>query len=206
LTKGYDEAFPIIVWKGQDIIVDGHHRYKACQELDVEPAIYEHEFNSHDEAELYALEHQDLSRHETDTQRAVNVCKQKALRGKIEEEAENRRLSNLKRGSEKPTPAAVVVGVVASDPQETETQEALGVVAEQALETPVSDSADRRSREGKTSEVLGKKAGVGGRTIERVDTVLLDGHPTLETMMMNKELAADTAYAFVKFVSTSRTG
>ena len=36
-TKGYNDAFPIIVWEDKDIIVDGHHRYKICRELGIEP-------------------------------------------------------------------------------------------------------------------------------------------------------------------------
>ena len=30
LENGFNPAFPILVWKGQNIIVDGHNRYSIC--------------------------------------------------------------------------------------------------------------------------------------------------------------------------------
>lgn len=30
LLNGFNPAFPIIVWKGQEIIVDGHNRHSIC--------------------------------------------------------------------------------------------------------------------------------------------------------------------------------
>jgi ParB-like chromosome segregation protein Spo0J len=52
------------MWKGRDIIVDGHNRYKICQELKKEPTIVEIYFKSTNAAILYALEHQENRRNQ----------------------------------------------------------------------------------------------------------------------------------------------
>ena len=90
-TNGYDKAFPIVIWEDHDIIVDGHHRSKACDELGIEPIIVEHPFESLEDAILYALEHQDNRRNQTVTQKALNGVKRKLIGEKIA--ARNRKLS-----------------------------------------------------------------------------------------------------------------
>jgi len=53
---GYDEAKPIAIWEERpNVIVDGHHRYRACCELGIEPFVVEKSFKSIEEAVLYAL-------------------------------------------------------------------------------------------------------------------------------------------------------
>lgn len=44
--NGYNPAFPVILWKGHDIIVDGHNRYEISQKLNIEPTFTEQEFES----------------------------------------------------------------------------------------------------------------------------------------------------------------
>ena len=92
--NGYDVAFPIVIWKERDIIVDGHHRNKACIELGIEPIIIEREFESLDDAILYALEHQDNRRNQTVAQKALNGIKRFALIEKLA--AKSRQLQGLK--------------------------------------------------------------------------------------------------------------
>ncbi|MCK9568951.1 ParB N-terminal domain-containing protein [Candidatus Pacearchaeota archaeon] len=54
--KGYDEAKPIVIWEERpDTIVDGHHRYRACQELGIEPFVVEKSFKSMQAAVVYAI-------------------------------------------------------------------------------------------------------------------------------------------------------
>lgn len=83
-ANGYDKAFPLIIWEDHDIIVDGHHRYKACVELGIEPIFVEHSFESLDDAILYALEHQDNRRNQTVTQKALNGLKRKLTQARID--------------------------------------------------------------------------------------------------------------------------
>ena len=50
-SKGYDESFPIIIWKGKNIIVEGHNRYKICKFRGIEEVpVVEKEFESKEEA------------------------------------------------------------------------------------------------------------------------------------------------------------
>lgn len=44
--NGFNKAFPIILWKGHDIIVDGYNRFEICQKLCVEPEYVEQEFEN----------------------------------------------------------------------------------------------------------------------------------------------------------------
>lgn len=54
--NGYDEAFPVIVWQEKNVVVDGHTRFTAARELNLEsvPVIYRN-FENEDDAVLYAF-------------------------------------------------------------------------------------------------------------------------------------------------------
>lgn len=53
---GYDEAKPIAIWEERpNTIVDGHHRYRACRELGIEPVVVEKSFKSLSSAVVYAI-------------------------------------------------------------------------------------------------------------------------------------------------------
>lgn len=73
IKKKYDPAKPIVLWKEHpDTIVDGHHRYKICQEFGIEPTYVEESFESLDAALLYTLQRQVEQRNLTAAQ-LVNV-------------------------------------------------------------------------------------------------------------------------------------
>jgi len=60
---------PLIVWKGKDIIVDGHHRWKAIQEFGLtDYSIEEKDFDDVDDAILWLLKHQKGRRNLNDSQ------------------------------------------------------------------------------------------------------------------------------------------
>jgi hypothetical protein len=46
VDNGYDKTCPIRIWKGHNIIVDGHNRYRVCKEHDIEFTTLEMEFDS----------------------------------------------------------------------------------------------------------------------------------------------------------------
>lgn len=76
VAKGYDPAKPIVLWKERpSTIVDGHHRYKACLELGIEPAWVEESFDSIDAAILYTLRRQMTQRELTAGQK-INIANQ----------------------------------------------------------------------------------------------------------------------------------
>jgi len=59
IEKKYDPAKPIVLWAERPrTIVDGHHRYRACQETGQEPTTVEESFASLEDAVLYALQRQ----------------------------------------------------------------------------------------------------------------------------------------------------
>jgi ParB-like chromosome segregation protein Spo0J len=69
---GYDEAKPIAIWEERpNTIVDGHHRYRACRELGIDPAVVEKSFASIDDAVLYAIEGYLTGRELTAAQRVI---------------------------------------------------------------------------------------------------------------------------------------
>jgi ParB family chromosome partitioning protein len=58
-ASGYDKSQPVVIWKGENILVDGHTRLAAAREtgLDEIPAV-EMEFSGREEAILYTFERQ----------------------------------------------------------------------------------------------------------------------------------------------------
>jgi ParB-like chromosome segregation protein Spo0J len=100
LSKGYDKDYPLIVWKGHDIIVDGHHRYTICEELGIEPVISERTFESIEDAILYAIDHQKSRRNLDAGQLAIVGITRFEAEEKIN--ARKRQLVNLKQGSDAP--------------------------------------------------------------------------------------------------------
>jgi len=55
-SNGFDEIFPILVWKEKNIIVDGHTRYAAALAMEMEkvPVLYK-SFENEDDALLYSF-------------------------------------------------------------------------------------------------------------------------------------------------------
>jgi len=63
---------PITIWKGHDIIVDGHNRYSIIQDHpEVEFSVYEKEFDSRDEVIAWMCANQLGRRNLSDAQRAI---------------------------------------------------------------------------------------------------------------------------------------
>jgi ParB-like chromosome segregation protein Spo0J len=80
--SGYDGAQPIVVWKGENTLVDGHTRYRAVRELGIkEIPVNEKEFASREEAILYAYERQAIRRNLTaaEIMAAAQTLKNKQL-------------------------------------------------------------------------------------------------------------------------------
>ena len=71
---------PIIIWKGKNIIVDGHHRYQISQELGLECPYKEVEFENKNAAMIYALRIQGSGRKgDTGSEKAYRIGKQYIL-------------------------------------------------------------------------------------------------------------------------------
>jgi hypothetical protein len=64
---GYDEAHPVIVWKGKGVVVDGHTRLEAARLVGIEDVpVVERDFSDEDEAVRYAIHCQRDRRNLTD--------------------------------------------------------------------------------------------------------------------------------------------
>jgi|GEM_PF-5035026 len=58
VENGYNPAFPIIVWKGQEIVVDGHNRYSICQKHGLPFETVEQEFASRYDVVAWIIKNQ----------------------------------------------------------------------------------------------------------------------------------------------------
>ncbi len=63
--RGFEKEYPLIIWKGHDTIVDGHHRYGICKELGIEPIVSEVPFETIEDVIVYAIDHQTSRRNLT---------------------------------------------------------------------------------------------------------------------------------------------
>ena len=84
MRGGFEAAHPIIVWRGKDIIVDGHTRYRAALELGLRHVYTFHkDFASEDEALEYAIQQQTLRRNLTDAEilRCIEALDKRRERG-----------------------------------------------------------------------------------------------------------------------------
>jgi ParB-like chromosome segregation protein Spo0J len=70
---------PLIVWKGQNIILDGHHRYKICVELGLPFKITEIEFLNRTEVKIWMIKNQRGRRNLNESQRAMLAVQLEAL-------------------------------------------------------------------------------------------------------------------------------
>ena len=66
-SNGFDPVFPIVVWEEESIVVDGHTRFTAASELDMEkvPVVLK-SFDNEDDALLYSFHIQRNRRNMTD--------------------------------------------------------------------------------------------------------------------------------------------
>jgi len=81
---GFSDAEPVIIWRGKDILVDGHLRYLAAKELDYKHIPTFHmNFANEDEALRYAIHRQTLRRNLTDAEiiRCIEALDKRRERG-----------------------------------------------------------------------------------------------------------------------------
>jgi ParB family chromosome partitioning protein len=89
--RGYDKAEPLVIWKGKNIIVDGHTRLKAALETEIaELPVEEKEFEDQADAILYAYGRQANRRNLTQAEifNAAVALQDKATRDGNGREAE----------------------------------------------------------------------------------------------------------------------
>ena len=97
---------PLVVWN--NVLVDGHHRYKVCKKHSLPFAVRELEFDSLQSAKLWAWQHQENRRNLTPFQRAEMSLR---FKPQIAERAKERqRMAGGYRKSEQAKPLPPYVG------------------------------------------------------------------------------------------------
>ena len=168
----YDTAKPIALWKERpDTIVDGHHRYRACLELGIEPPVVVKSFKSVNAAVLYALKGFLTGREVTAGQRVIAVKQMLTLEDQevMEQEAkeQQRRGTSLQSSNLGAGPA----------PRSEPTNE--------VVETK------------RVAHKIAEKAGVNIRTVYDVQSVENKGAPEVMKMIESGTLNTTDASAFV---------
>lgn len=160
---------PIDVWNG--VIVDGHNRYAICQKHALVCPTRERKFDSRDAAKIWIYNNQKSRRNLEPGQKAALAIEQHEA-----EVREQARLRKVRHGNTAP-----------GRPKNTGVPENPSVLADSANDTSVN------TQEGRTTEILAKKAGVGESTVQRTLKVKRE-NPELYEKIKTGETTAVTAY------------
>ncbi len=95
-TNGFDPVFPIVVWEEEFIVVDGHTRFIAATELDMEkvPVVLK-SFESEDDAVLYSFHIQRNRRNMSDEDILKCLALLDSIHGSDEQDAPKKTLKAL---------------------------------------------------------------------------------------------------------------
>ena len=154
---------PITLYEGK--ILDGRNRLLACQQAGIEPCFVE--FTGNNPA-AFVVSKNIARRQLSPSQKAMAVAKMKEVVALLKTEAEERKRNGLNNGNKSPLPSAdgngdegatKEDGAEASDSQEAESAQ------------PVN------KHDNTTAAILGKKAGVSEKSMERATYVQAHGTP-----------------------------
>jgi len=108
-TFGYDKSQPVVIWKGRDIVIDGHTRFRSASDLGIkEIPAHEMGFEDEDEALTYAIHNQRDRRNLTDADfmRLVPELDKRKIAGRPSNE--KLRLDNLNLGPSRKQTAEIL--------------------------------------------------------------------------------------------------
>ena len=146
---------PITVWKGKNIIVDGHNRYVICTKLNIPFAIEELDFEDEYRVKIWMINNQFARRNLGIEHLAELAC---TLAVVEQELSEKRKLANLKQFSDSPKTA--------------ETKGSTDSLTRGLREEVENISINIK---GKTLEKAAQKAGISRSTVERYDAIQRKG-------------------------------
>lgn len=173
IEEKYDPAKPIVLWKERpNTIVDGHHRYKICQELGVEPTTIEESFASLDDALLYTLQRQVEQRNLTDAQIVIVTEQMMSIseRQRLVKEAKESAIESVGRDNK---------GVFKSI-------------------APLSEHNSDNGLSREVAQRIADKAGSSARTVYQVHAVQNKGVPEIVKMVESGEIGSGYANDFVQ--------
>ena len=164
---------PLIVWKGRDILVDGHNRKRICDKYGIAYRTCELEFASRNEAKCWIIGRQFGRRNLSPYQRAELALRLKPM---LTEEARKRMLAgkadpveDLPQGSDN-SPGSEQLSVEENAP-------------------PVLS---------KTRDVLAARAGISGRTIDKADYITEHADEATKQKLRNGKSSIDAEYKRIR--------
>lgn len=92
---------PLVVWKGRNILLDGHNRYDICTMFEVGFAVTEREFKDRDEAKVWMIRNQMGRRNLTPFQRAELALELEVVISKAAKENQRRSGGRGNKGKQK---------------------------------------------------------------------------------------------------------
>ena len=148
---------PLVIWDGT--IVDGHHRYEICRQLDIPFQTVSMEFQDRAAAKVWMLHNQLGRRNLNDYQRSEIALQLEEI---LKEQAKERQGTR--------TDLESAPNIVANLP-ECDSADA---------EPPRQDK--QNTEQGRTREAIAKTAGVSGRTVDKVKAIRAAAIPEVQDM------------------------
>jgi DNA modification methylase len=187
--------YPIVVNK-EGIILDGHHRFRICQELDIKPKTEVKEFSNRLLEKKFVIESNLRRRHLNTFQRARLVLPLLEIEKEL---ARIRQLSTLKNVGEKVSSAKYFAHEPPKKrkPLTEEQKEARRIKArlkkEEKKKAGIIPKKPRRS-----SAIVAKKAKISDRTLEKAKIILEKGSEDLKEKVESGKMSISSAYRIVK--------
>lgn len=158
---------PITVWKGKNIIVDGHNRYAICTKLNIPFKVEELEFEDEDRVKIWMINNQLARRNLSIELRAELACTLAVVEHEL---AEKRKLANLKQNANK-----------------LETAEISG-----STEGSVSDPSVEKK--GKSLKKAAEKAGISYDTAKKYKSIKTKGTEEQKEALRSGQKKISTVY------------
>jgi len=176
---------PIITWNGT--IIDGHNRYRICNEHGIEFTTKEIKFDSRDAAKIWIIKHQFGRRNLSSGQRAALAID--LNEAQVREQA---RMRQVKAGKE-----------THSNQHKRVSQ--LGTERAQAATAEPQPADQPKPQKGRTADILGEMAGVGHMTIKRAMKVKQEDEELYDKVRKG-EIPVTTAYEQVTGKKSHKRG
>jgi len=180
--------FPIIVNR-DGVILDGHHRYRACLELGVEPKIEVKIFNSPLHEKIFIIESNLRRRHLNEFQKAELTLRLIELEKQLAEELSKANLTDFEK-AELAYPLLEVERELAKQRR----SDSIPKKGEKGFQ-PVSGSIDPNI--GRARDIVAKKVGLSPKTFQRAVAILERAPEDLKEKVRRGRVSISYAYKMV---------